>query len=148
MQILPTELLEDDVESRKLSELNEQVLKLCFPHYDFRTKVIKLNAETRSNRVINAAMTTNSATLSLVDILKGQAIERPNTPEGRQAFRLDVDDYYKRLAEAKDSQMIDLQKAILAAKKGNYNSILSQEIKFGRNSAELQHTFSRYLAPE
>jgi hypothetical protein len=148
MQILPTELLEDDAESRKLSELNEQVLGLCFPHYNFRTKVIKLNAETRYNRIVNAAMATNSATLSLVDVLKGQTIERPNTQEGRTAFKADVEDYYKRLEEAKTSKMIDLQKAILAAKKGSYNNALAQEIKFGRYSVELQHTFKRYLSPD
>jgi hypothetical protein len=148
MQILPTEPLGDDAESQDLSKLNKQVLDLCFPHYNFRTKVVKLNAEMLHNKIVNDAISTNSNTLSFIDALKDQVIKRPNTQEGRQALKADLEDYYKRLEEAKHSRMINLQKAILTAKKGSYNSTLSKEIRFGRYSVELQHTFSKYLSPD
>lgn len=142
-KVLPAKVLQSIEESNKFDELNKSVFDLAFPKYNIRTKITNLNIDNRYKEIVRQSI--DQPKLSFFDSLIGKAVEVNNNAEGRTKLKELLTDYYTRGMEAKNSQLIDLQKAILTAKKGNYDSPLAREIRFGRSSAELQHTFSRYL---
>jgi hypothetical protein len=140
-QLLPADTIENQADSEVLDKLNQEILDLFFPKYNFRTKITNLNWENKYKEILKDS--EKEPKLVIYDSIDKRPLEEPNTPEGRERFKKVVEDYYKKASEAKHTQMIDLQKSILTAKKG-----LSQHgkmINFGRTSEELQNTFGKYI---
>lgn len=141
-QILPADTIVNQKDSEALDKLNQDVLDLFFPKYNFRTKIRDLNWENTYTKILRGS--EKEPTLRIYDALQLKYLEKPNTPAGREEFKKVIQDYFTRSDEAKHSKTIDLEKAILAAK-GRVSE--DRIINFGRDSSELQNIFNKYLDP-
>lgn len=144
-KILPAKTRVDFEESSKLNDENKEILGIMFGKYNFRTKLMISDYERKYNDIIKAA--ENQPKLYIYDSINQRRLEEDNTPEGRERFKEVVKDYVLRANKQESSQMIDLVKAIKAAKNEQGEKSL-KEIKFGRSSIELQRMFNKYLSDE
>lgn len=135
-KILPNKIKEDPIGEQRITELNDKVLGIIFPKYNFRTKYVQKDAEKFAKHVIDNHV--GMATIQYRNKLTDNLIEEPNTTEGKEKFIERMKEYFLEYEKNRDSQMLNLIKILKESKK---NGVITYKYA----SEGFINTFSKYL---
>lgn len=131
-KLLPNPIKANTEESLKLIEKNSIILKSMFGKYEFRTKLLKANAEKEAQKRIDIATANKSTKLKFYDTLSRKDIEEPNTPQGRENFKERILKYFEKYNENQHSATLEVMKQV-------------RDKKY--QSEEFKRIFERYNSP-
>lgn len=95
-KLLPNPIKKNNKESEELMRLNSSILGSMFGQYNFRTKLLKNNAEKAAQKRIDLAIQNKASKIKYYANIEQNNIEEPNTPQGQENFKKKMIDYFEK----------------------------------------------------